>query len=147
MRNSQPSKSRIQNPAVLSSTVFVLCSLCLPSLPPSSLFHINVSPHALMRLREIRRVFSSMGLGVRSLSCKVDGLERDCSGNRSGFGEGMFVWSVGCQRVRSFLCTAVIFFGLGGCGEERGLLVSLLFYFFSTLTFWLSQERPSKMPG
>lgn len=31
-------------------------------------------------------------------------------------------------------------------GEGRTMLIPG-FYFFSTLTFWLSQERPSKMPA
>jgi len=30
--------------------------------------------------------------------------------------------------------------------EKRVGVFPLFFYFFSTLTFWLSQERPSKIP-
>jgi hypothetical protein len=73
-------------------------------------------------------------------------------------GDGFALGGLGeCQPVRLFFFhrQAGFFFGvvvvLVGCKVEREIVLfflpSFLLYFFSTLTFWLSQERPSKIPG
>jgi hypothetical protein len=47
-----------------------------------------------------------------------------------------------------FHCWAGFFFGVVQGRKRDGVVFSSVFlYFFSTLTFWLSQERPSKIPG
>jgi hypothetical protein len=72
-------------------------------------------------------------------------------------GDGFALGGLGeCQPVRLFFFhrQAGFFFGvvvvLVGCKVEREIVLfflpSFLLYFFSTLTFWLSQERPSKIP-
>jgi hypothetical protein len=75
-------------------------------------------PMPLLRLREIRGASGLVRLRVRRVLCKVE------------MGRGM---------------------NLAAGGREGKVLLgcypSFFFYFFSTLTFWLSQERPSKIPG
>jgi hypothetical protein len=78
----------------------------------------------------------------------------------AGLGRGLWrlgslsFFGVDAGQYAHLLCTAGLFFGIMELwwvvvgGEEKVVVFLLLSsYFFSTLTFWLSQERPSKMPG